>query len=233
MNEQLKKRGFALLDGIFANEQQLVSYDNCPHDPYMGNGTRFKRFSQFTIYRRGNGWQTELLPPRAYAAPKKFNPIGGGFRRVYEPLEADFTSIITRLAVHFDLDPTTAWQLNVHQNRSIADSERDGQLTPEGRHRDGHEFVSISAFARDGVSGGHTRVWASEQSPTPLWDHTLLPGETLLLDDRAVLHDVTDIEAVAGMQGTRDILIVAYSRWDERWYGDDHDNEVLEGPATR
>lgn len=163
-----------------------------------------------------------------YTAPKEFNPVGGGFKRPYEPLEVDFSGIVTELADQLGLDRTTAWQINVHQNRSIAEPRRSGQLTPEGRHKDGHEFVTISAFARSNVTGGCTRVWSDEEAGQPLWEHTMTPGQTLLLDDRAVLHDVTDIQAATDVRGTRDILIVAYSRWDERWYGDEHDTAVLE-----
>ena len=228
MTPTLAENGFALLEGVHATEQQLASYENCPHDPFMGNGTRYKRFSQFRLACGEDGWTAELLPRRDYSAPKRFNPVGGGMRRPYEPIEADFAPIVTRLAGELALDPSVVWQINVHQNRSVADAARAGQLTPEGRHQDGHEFVSISVFARRGVTGGHTRIWADRTGDTPLWEHTLGPGETVLLDDRAVLHDVTDIESAGEGRGTRDILIVAYSRWEERWYGDEHDRIALE-----
>ncbi|GAA3159907.1 MULTISPECIES: 2OG-Fe dioxygenase family protein [Streptomyces] len=231
MNQQLTEDGLALLDGVLATDEQLASYEDCPHDPYMGNGTRYKRFSQYKIFRGGDGWETELLPARAYVTPKKFNPVGGGFRRLYSPLVADFTGLVKRLAGEIGLDPSTPWQINVHQNRSVAEVTRHGQLTPEGRHKDGHEYVSISVFRRHNVSGGHTRVWADKDSGEPLWERTLEPGQTVLLDDRAVFHDVTDIEPLTPEGGHRDILIIAYSRWDERWYGDAHDNEALDTEA--
>jgi hypothetical protein len=230
MTAQWENGGFAVLGGVHATDEQLASYEDCPHDEYMGNGTRYKRFSQYRLSHTGDRWDLTLLPQRPYTAPKKFNPVGGGIRRPYEPLKADFTELISSLATRLDLDTSVDWQINVHQNRSIADAERNGQLTPEGRHKDGHEFVSISVFARNGVAGGRSRVWRSEEDSVPLWEHTMQPGETLLLDDRAVLHDVTEIEASSTERGTRDILIVAYSRWDERWYGDDHDKVVLEQP---
>jgi hypothetical protein len=228
VNSDLATHGFALIDGVHATDAQLSSYEQCPHDPFMGNGTRYKRFSQYKLTHDENSWTSELLPRRAYTAPKKFNPIGGGYKRPYEPLQADFTGIVAFLADQLGLDTSVAWQINVHQNRSIADSERNGQLTPEGRHKDGHEFVSISMFDRIGVTGGRTRVWASEDAEDPLFEHTMVAGQTLLLDDRAVLHDVTDIEPEGNTRGTRDILIVAYSRWDERWYGDAHDAAALD-----
>ena len=232
MNPDLAADGFALIERVDATDAQLSSYEQCPHDPFMGNGTRYKRFSQYKLTYSESRWTSELLPIRAYTAPKKFNPIGGGFKRPYEPLQADFTGVAAFLAEQIGLDTAVSWQINVHQNRSIADAERNGQLTPEGRHQDGHEFVSISMFARNGVKGGRTRVWASEEAEEPLFEHTMVAGQTLLLDDRAVLHDVTDIEPESSVAGARDILIIAYSRWDERWYGDEHDAAALEPLGT-
>jgi len=230
VNEQLADKGFVLLDGVRATADQLASYDDCPHDEFMGNGTRYKRFSQYKLTHRDTRWSLELLPRRAYVAPKKFNPVGGGMKRPYEPIQVDFGTTIAHLAEQLRLDATVPWQINVHQNRSIATADKNGQLTPEGRHKDGHEFVSISVFARSDVDGGETRVWQSADSATPLLKRTMQAEETVLLDDRSVLHDVSDIEPASSRQGTRDILIVAYSRWDERWYGDEHDTVTLEPP---
>ena len=193
----------------------------------MGNGTRYKRFSQYKTYQKNNTWMLELLPARPYTAFKEYNSVGGGFSRPYEPIEADFTHFITKLIVLLELDPNDSWQLNVHQNRSIANNQLNGQLTPEGRHMDGHEFVSISVFARDNVKEGKTRLWSDSKSSIPLLEHEIKPGETILLYDEKIMHDVTDIEPSGNMQGSRDILIVAYSRWKQRWYGEEHDNVAL------
>ena len=228
MNPQLKEKYFTLLTDMHANDEQLSSYNDCPHDSFMGNGTRYKRFSQYKVTHKDGGWKLTLLPARAYTAFKKFNTVGGGFSRPYEAMEADFTPFITRLINGIDLDRNVSWQINVHQNRSIADPERNGQLTPEGRHMDGHEFVSISVFTRSNIQQGRTRLWSDADSLEPIWEREMQPGETVLLYDEKIMHDVTDIEPVGNERGSRDILIVAYSRWEERWYGNEHDNVALE-----
>lgn len=57
---------------------------------------------------------------------------------------------------------------------------------------------------------------------------TLDAGQAVLLDDRALAHDVTDVLSADGGPGHRDILIVAFSRWSEKWYGDQHDEAALD-----
>jgi hypothetical protein len=228
----VNEQGFAIIDLPPIAQSVLDSYDACPLDPYMGNLTRYKRFGQYRLsWDANDDWRFERLPHRDYTAFKKFNPVGGGFRRPYEPIEADFTPII-RAGVHgLGLDTSEDWQINVHQNRTVATPDKPGQLTPEGVHHDGHEFVMIAILRRNSVAGGETRLWNPGESE-PFWRGILPPGKAVLLDDVAIAHDVTDVLPENGRPGHRDILITAFSRWKERWYGEEHDAQALsEGGA--
>ncbi|MEN3357027.1 MAG: hypothetical protein V7637_1009 [Mycobacteriales bacterium] len=222
----LSAQGFALVDLPPAGQEILDSYDDCPVDEHMGNGTRYKRFSQYRLSHRPDGWQFELLPHRDYTAFTKFNPVGGGKRRSYQPVKVDFTPLIRIGIDGFPLDPTDDWQLNLHQNRTRATADKAGPLTPEGVHHDGHEFVMIAVLRRNNVAGALTRLW-QPGADEPFWTGTLAAGQAVLLDDRAIAHDVTDVESGDGGPAHRDIFIVAFSRWQEKWYGDEHDQAAL------
>lgn len=227
----LNDQGYAILDLPELDEGILDSYEQLPHDAYMGNGTRYKRFSQYRLSWGGDDWKFELLPHRDYTAFKEFNPVGGGYKRSYEPIEADFTGLIGHGANALGLDTTEDWQINVHQNRTIANHEKSGVLTPEGVHQDGHEYVMIAILRRNKVTDGQTRLWKLG-ADEPFWSGVLDPGTAVLIDDRAVAHDVTDVQPEGDETGKRDIVIVAFSRWQERWYGEEHDQAaVLDAPA--
>jgi hypothetical protein len=219
---------FTLIDIPPASEEILASYDDCPVDEYMGNGTRYKRFAQYRLHwSEATGWQFERLEHRDYTTFKKFNSVAGGVRRKYEPITVDFTPLIRAGAEAFPLDTSEDWQINVHQNRTRADGGRPGPLTPEGVHHDGHEFVMIAVLRRNNVAGGETRLWTAKDADEPFWTGTIEPGQAVLLDDRAIAHDVTDVLSADGTPGHRDIVIVAFSRWREKWYGDNHDQAAL------
>lgn len=225
----LGPEGFAIIDLPAASPAELASYDNLPVDDYMGNGTRFKRFAQYRLsppVTEGAGWSFEKLPQRDYTTYLKFNSVGGGIRRKYEPVEVDFTPRIALGVEAIGLDPSEDWQINLHQNRTRADGGRPGPLTPEGVHHDGHEFVMIAVLRRENVGGGVTRLW-KPGADAPFWTGTLEAGQAVLFDDRALAHDVTDVLSADGGPGHRDIIIVAFSRWAEKWYGDDHDTAAL------
>lgn len=219
---------FTVIDLPPVSEELLASYDDCPVDEYMGNGTRYKRFAQYRLHwSEPAGWQFDRLEHRDYTTFKKFNSVAGGIRRSYEPIVADFTPLIRAGAEAFPLDTSEDWQINVHQNRTRADGGRPGPLTPEGVHHDGHELVMIAVLRRNNVGGGQTRLWRSKDAAEPFWSGTLDPGQAVLLDDRAIAHDVTDVVSADGGPGHRDIVIVAFSRWREKWYGDSHDQAAL------
>lgn len=223
----LNDQRFAIVDLPEIPQDVLDSYDRCPVDEYMGNGTRFKRFSQYRLHHdETEGWQFAKLEHRDYTTFTKFNPVAGGIRRQYLPIEVDFTPIIRAGMEQFDLDTSEDWQINVHQNRTRADGNKPGPLTPEGVHHDGHEFVMIAILRRNNVGGGTTRLWLPGAAE-PFWVGTLDPGQAVLLDDRALQHDVTDVTSADGGPGHRDIVIVAFSRWKEKWYGDEHDAAAL------
>ncbi|WP_411141969.1 2OG-Fe dioxygenase family protein [Streptomyces sp. x-80] len=220
-------QGFTLIDLPAVPAEILNSYDDLPVDDYMGNGTRFKRFSQYRLSPTdGDAWNFELLPHRDYTAYKQFNKAAGGIRRVYEPVKADFTGLISRGIADLGLDHGEDWQINVHQNRTRAEAGRPGPLTPEGVHHDGHEYVMIAALRRANVDGGETRLW-NPGADEPFWTGTLQAGQAVLLDDQAIAHDVTDVVSADGRPGHRDIVIVAFSRWQHKWYGDEHDSAAL------
>jgi hypothetical protein len=219
---------FSVIEIPAPSQEILDSYDDCPWDAYMGNGTRYKRFSQYKLtWDAVTGWNFELLPHRDYTTFKKFNPVAGGIRREYQPIQVDFTPLIRVAAEEIPLDTSESWQINVHQNRTRATIEKPGVLTPEGVHQDGHEYVMIGILRRVNVAGGETRLWDLGASE-PFWTGVLEPGNAVLLNDKAIAHDVTDVLPANGAPGHRDILIVAFSRWSEKWYGDEHDMAALE-----
>jgi hypothetical protein len=225
----LNSEGFALIELPEISQELLESYDNLPVDEYMGHGTRYKRFAQYRlspIEGDQGGWKFERLAHRDYTTYKKFNPVAGGIKRVYEPIEVDFTPLIAQGVAEFGLDRAEDWQINVHQNRSKAQIHDPAPLTPEGVHRDGHEFVLIAVLHRENVAGAVTRLWRDGESE-PFWTGTLDDGQAVLLDDRAIAHDVTDVESADGGPAHRDIVIVAFSRWKEKWYGEEHDAAAL------
>jgi hypothetical protein len=89
------------------------------------------------------------------------------------------------------------------------DEGLDARPTPEGRHRDGHDYVAMHLIRRVRCGGGETLIYprggAKVLARTTLSD----PLDSVLVDDGAVDHEVTPL-AVDGGPGYRDVLLVTF-----------------------
>lgn len=219
--------GFSIVDLGEIPTAIIDSFSRLALDQYMGNGNRYRRFSQYKMSFNQEGWNFELLAHRPYMTFSKYNPVAGGIKRFYEPIEVDFTPFIKLGATDIELDKTQNWQINVHQYRVIVNPKLKGITVPEGRHRDGHSFVMIGVVARKDISGAEMSLYRHAHDIEPFYTATLLEGQAVLLDDKRMLHDVTAITPV-DEEGYRDIFVVAFSPWTDRWHGDEFEKKVIE-----
>ncbi|CAM5331664.1 hypothetical protein GCM10010329_37930 [Streptomyces spiroverticillatus] len=222
----LNEQGFSVFDLPATGSDILESFGDLAFDEYIGNGNRWRRFSQYKLVHKDGAWDFERLPHRPYVTYSKFNPIAGGIRRHYQPIEVDFTEHIQAACSQIPLPEDDVWQINVHQYRVVATKDLQGVVVPEGVHQDGHEFVVISVYRRAGITGAELTLRTGDDKDTPIHTTTIQEGEAVAFDDRALWHYVTDIVPVED-EGYRDITVVSFSRWHERWYGEDFEDEAV------
>ena len=80
-------------------------------------------------------------------------------------------------------------------------------LVPEGIHQDGFNFIAISCINRKNIRGGLNNVYDSDKT-IKYYCTTLNQGEILILNDRKMFHDVTNIELNnLNEVGYRDIFV--------------------------
>jgi hypothetical protein len=227
----LNEDRFVIVDLPPAPEEALRTFDNLVFDQYSGGKHRYRRFSQYKMVFGGDRWNFELLPHRPYLVSSKYNTFAGGFYRYYEPLEYDWTGHIDQGARAIPLETGDEWQINVHQARVVVAPGIQGVCVPEGPHRDGHEYVMIAVYRRNNVTGAEMTLMPLGGGE-PFYRGTLQEGQAVLIDDERMFHYVTDIEPV-GVSGYRDIVIVAFSRWKDRWHGEEFERKVLSEPSDQ
>lgn len=188
-------------------------------DRFMADGGtyRLRRYGAFELQRPG---PLRLLPHEAYEQPRHINPLNGGVRREFDPLEPGFAhhsvleAFLTTLADVLDAveRQSVRWNIRLHPYRIRADLSAEGLPTPEGLHRDGVDYIVTLMVHRHNIEGGETVV--TNNAREPVWHHTLAdPMELLIADDRRTLHSVTPIVAVDPMQpACRDVLVIAFTK---------------------
>jgi len=189
-----------------------IFWNDLPRDPYLKDGGRYR-------YRRHASYEIKddaliAVPHRAHWQSVDYNALHGGIERWFEPMQAQLTSspawkslLLGMAHVLNSLKPVNTWFVEAHEFR-IDTTDGIGRPTPEGAHRDGHDFVAVFILDRVGIKGGETRVFEANGS-AGLRFTLSQPWSLLLMDDERMIHESTPIQPV-GAHGHRDTLVLTY-----------------------
>lgn len=196
----------------------VQSWNDLPLDTWMADGGTYRRrrYAAFQV-RKGH---CERLPHRPHFQERDYNPLNGGVERWFAPIDECWTAsplfqaLALNTAALIERSAGLAarpWLVEAHQFRIEAGREQPGLPTPEGMHQDGRDWVLIMLAGGQGFTGGETCI--EDASGTPVLRHRLSrPGESLLLDDQALRHGTSPIEAVqAGVPAWRDTLVLTFA----------------------
>ncbi len=217
----LNDQGFTLIDIPEPERTLHEAFSNLVPDPYCGGNQRRRRFSQYKLLYGSNGWMTELLPPKPFIQPKKYNTLVGGILREFSPLQIDPTSIVALVADAIPLARTREWQVNVHNVRITTNKTTQGIVVPEGKHQDGHEYAALVVFDRFNVQGGITSIYSLD-SDEPVFQVKIERNQALVFNDEKVRHYTSEVCSESGSDGHRDNWIIAINDWENRRYGQKH-----------
>jgi hypothetical protein len=222
---QLRGHGHAVLSpaavgalcgfDVSALDALKPSWEDLAEDHYLRDGGRYrKRRHACFVLEEGT---VEPVPHRAHWQSEDYNALHGGMQRWFKPvsravLASDaWSGLLASLAHLFSelRQEVARWYVEAHQFR-IDTADGIGRPTPEGAHRDGVDFVAVFLVARQGITGGETRVFDAN-GPAGQRFTLSEPWSLLLLDDARVIHESTPIQpATAGTSGHRDTLVLTY-----------------------
>jgi hypothetical protein len=228
LDEQLKTRGYAILDaasvctwsGCSLDEltQMKASWTDMPVDQYLKDGGRYRRRRHSSFIFENDA--LALVPHRAHWQPLTYNALHGGMTRWFEPMHASvtaqpawqlllgaFAKTANQLhASHHNGSQAPRQCMEAHQFRIESVDGSIGRPTPEGAHRDGVDLVGVFMVERQHIKGGETRVFDAAGSSGERF--TLQESwSLLLLDDTKVVHETTPIQPLAAL-GFRDTLVL-------------------------
>lgn len=192
------------------------SWASMPPDPYLAREgmARRRRHAVF----EADGADVRPMPPRPHYQSVHYNALQGGFPRHLAAIDADvIQSQALEQLIAFGSDffaqvrgRPTKWDVEAHQFRIEASDGGEGQPTPEGRHRDGVEFVLVVLIQRVNLKSGTTSTHNDEGEELGAFTLTT-PYDVALVDDRRVLHGVTPVSRLDPKNpGFRDVLVLTY-----------------------
>lgn len=104
------------------------------------------------------------------------------------------------------------WNIRLHPYRIVTNDYEQGKPTPEGRHRDGVDYIVMMMVHREEITGGVTRV-SDNLNKTPFEVQLTNPLDLIVGDDHQIMHEVSLINYIeASGEGYRDALVIAFTR---------------------
>ena len=227
--DALKRDGFVFIDGSQTRHRLVevgsladwqnfaASWGDLVVDGYLAEQGRFRRrrYASYTVSDRGDVERREHQPHFQHLA---YNSLQGGIERWFEPMTQEAGSsrsldTILRFAhaTFQALSPKApAWKVEVHQFRIEARAGEPGQPTPEGKHRDGVDYVLVLLIRRQNIASGTTTI--HQPDGTLLGEFTLTaPFDTAMVVDERVHHGVTPVHAADPSEPAyRDVLVVTF-----------------------
>jgi len=189
-------------------------------DPFCEGGYRWRAMSRYDCSRLRTHGELTLLPRvPLYQAPQ-FNPLQGygGVVRDYPDLPASIVSsralaLVARAWVR--AIPEDLATLSVHMIRTDA----PGAPVPEGRHRDGNDWVGIYVVDRHRLdpASGVTTIFDIATGVVVI-EGFLQPGTLATFDDRLMLHDTSEVRALPGAEGDAYRSVFVFSNPDHEHY---------------
>ncbi|MFV8131519.1 2OG-Fe dioxygenase family protein [Streptomyces syringium] len=190
------------------------SWHDLPADAHLGTATpyRFRRYGSFRLLPD----RLEKLPHTAFFQDSTVNKVNGGVDRMFAPLDdsvasgAALRTVVRTLFGRLPGPRTGIDTCGVHQIRVTATEDAEGHPAPEGVHQDGHSYVAQVLIRREDVEGAESSLYDLGRRRI---HHALLttPLETIVLDDRRVLHGVSPVRPASGARtGVRDMLLVDF-----------------------
>lgn len=211
-------RALALTDGEWSTFAD--HWNRLQPDRHMGDGGtyRLRRYDAF-LWRPATG--LALLPHAPYRQSLAVNPLNGGVDRHFEPLEPSLARhpllprLVGWLAGSLPVADAgrASWRIDLHPYRVLARHDAEGRPTPEGRHRDGVDYIVSMMVRRCGVRGGMTTITAP--AGRELARRTLSnPLDLMAGDDLRTMHEVSPIrcDRHAAAPAHRDVLVLAFTR---------------------
>jgi hypothetical protein len=223
-----KERGWAFRAG-----EELTSLIGTPNREFFDSFSRLEqdRYAILTglnRQRRIGRFAVDVkiqsvipLSHRKFYQESKHNKLFGGLMRDFAPLEPEIAHsqylqslLLEDLAfLNAQVHKGEIWEAIVHQIRVIPQASEAALPAPEGRHRDGHEYLVMHLIERHNITGGESYLYEGDDESEPLFVKTLTnPLDAIFVHDARLTHDVSPIRAEAPIHPAwRSMLLIDFN----------------------
>ena len=177
-------------------EELQPSYDDLPQTGHKDSEFRKRRYSVIKPYP-GN---IQIVENSSFNQSSAYNKFQGDVDRKFEDVEQDVLSsqpmakLLSMFLKSNDLDG--GHRMDVHQMRIITGDYpyESVEVSPEGIHQDGYDYIAMIGVKRHNATGGHITV-SREKDSVPFINMALEDGDMFMLNDKELWHSGTTLRA--------------------------------------
>ena len=176
-----------------AAEDLSQSFGNLPETEHLDGKYRLRRYSVISC----NEESCDKLKDQTFFQSEELNKFQGGMVRKFAPIEDSVINSNGLLEIYNRFREIAGFPLgqkvDVHQMRVIT-QEEETQVSPEGVHQDGYDYICIVGINRHNITGGHFLGYGNKDEE-PFLSLPLEAGTMVVVNDRQLWHNASTIKS--------------------------------------
>lgn len=191
----------------------LTSFNDLEEDRYLKEDWcyRYRAYGAASFEKDRVIWDSSAT----FYQSETINAYAGGQIRTFAALPEVTRHFSEAVLLHPEIREvmgTSTFRMGCHQIRICADDHHNGLPTPEGFHQDGFDVVMIICINQSNVSGGVSLLCQKDNREEILFNRIMAPGESLLINDREMMHYVSPITPRLPGFAYRDVIVLTFER---------------------
>jgi len=146
-----------------------------------------------------------------FVQSKEYNEFQGDMVRKFEPIEGHVINSNEMLEICSDFiyycGLSGGSNIDVHQMRVVTSGDNDTQVSPEGVHQDGYDYICVVGISRHNIEGGNFLAYFNKDQE-PFMSMPLDSGMVVMLNDKSLWHNASTIKSIDGFDGHLDSFIL-------------------------
>jgi len=211
---------FDQLDDAFVKELQ-PSFNDLPETDHKDGKYRLRKYNLVELagYVLDKSYllrdELEVLDTDTFNQSSKYNKHQGDIDRKFEPISKNvlFSSAMLKALHSFCVVSNLDFgdQIHIHQIRIIT-SDEQAEVSPEGVHQDGYEFVGFIGINRHNVTGGELMLY-HQRGEEPFIKLPISNGTIVTIKDDELWHNGSPIQPkYSDSKGYLDLFVLTASQ---------------------
>lgn len=176
------------------------SFNDLPETDHADGKYRLRKYSKVLVSRQV-GWTESVTPltNSKFTQSKEYNKHQGGMSRKFENIDLEViksNAVNQMVSEFFDICKIFEGkhQFDIHQMR-VKSLGGATQLSPEGWHQDGYDYIAMIGVDRHNIIGGEVLL-STAKTEAPFLQATIDTGTLVIVNDSFLWHNGRSIQPI-------------------------------------